>query len=159
MNRVLGSALLLAAVCTADAASQSPERGTLGFYTGANVSQRGLGHPARVRFGISYARRLVGPVEIYPSLDLIPDALGDSQMWQANLHLRVWPFRRGTDPSFWYLGGGVVVRSSDIRQALVTGLTAPVGDWRPFVQFQIHGPGTPVDGEAELSAGFFRSLR
>lgn len=129
----------------------------MGFYTGANISEFiGEIHPTKIRFGIKYSRKLSGPIELYPGLDLIPESLGSGGMWQANIHLRVWPFRCGTNPSFWFVGAGAVVRSSGTRKAVMTGFAVPSGRYRPFVQAQLHGP--LPDGELEVIAGFFLSL-
>lgn len=155
MRKILGTVFLLIVAGTSDTVGQ--ERGSFGFYGGANISEfiEEI-RPSKIRFGINYSRKLFGPIELYPGLDLIPESLGSGSMWQANIHLRVWPLRRGSKPSFWFVGAGVVVRSSETRKAVMTGFAVPSGRYRPFVQAQLHGP--LPDGELEVIAGFFLSL-
>ena len=115
MRKILGTVFLLIVAGTSDAVGQ--ERGSLGFYIGANTTEFIFAniHPTKFRFGINYSKKLVGPVELYPGLDLIPESFGGGSMWQANIHLRVWPLRRSTNPSFWFVGAGAVVRSPSGR--------------------------------------------
>ena len=155
MRTILGTIVLLVVAGTAGVAGQQPR--TMGFYAGASMGEIAQFHFPGPRVGMNYSTPLIGPVEFYPGLDIIPENYGGTDVWQANIYLRVWPLRRGGKPSFWFVGAGVVAKSSGADKAIMSGLTLPFGKYRPFIQLQWYG--WPHGASAsELVGGFFLSI-
>lgn len=118
------------------------------------------------RLGAQAVLSLVGVVELYPMLNVfLSSAAGGTSIvgWQMLGAIRVRPFGRRTP---WYLGTGLTaitfekVFLGDVRapvdtqyHLLLTGLTLPLGTFRPFLELQVLRPFAPSRSEVHVFTG------
>lgn len=129
---------------TAVAQDAPPRSWAAGFGT---ASLNRWPHLSHGRLGARATLPLRGRWDFYPGLEIEPE-LGLSQ---AFFDVRVTPFGRGGVASFWYLGGGLALRSQGARSSLLTGVQWPAGRIRPFAEFHLFNG---VNGSADVQLGF-----
>lgn len=148
MVRFLGVLSLLCIVGSTNAFGQAPSPSrAMGFHWGvvADPDDPVDAH----RLGVQYVVTWFGPLEFYPAFELFLDL---EPVWQALLNVRVRPLGRDGAKSVWYVGGGAVLRSSEIRPGFLSGLEVPVRQLRPFIELRYHWTQF-IDGVYELIVG------
>lgn len=150
MRIFIGTLILLGVVKPLGAYGQeSMPRRAVGVYGGADIST--ISEPGDYRVGIRYVARWFGRVELYPAVEIIVN--GRSESWQALAALRIRPFGWTGMQSFWYVGAGAIVRSSEVRKAVLTGIEIPLKNVQAFTELRFHGPIEHADGRLELLVG------
>ena len=137
--RAFLAAVPIALVLASPAVAQSGPR--LGAYYGADLGADP--HPGNHHVGLLYAAPAFGVFEVYPALEVFFDRLADGSVWQASLNLRARPKRSRGEPSAFYAGGGLNVRSDIFEPGLLMGIEAPWDRARPFFEFRFFG--TDID--------------
>lgn len=150
MVRFLGVLILLCVGGSTTAFGQvsSPSRG-VGFHWGVIAQPDNAGRLDSHRLGVQYFVSWFGPLEFYPAFEFLP---GREPYWQALFNVRVRPLGRDGAKSVWYFGGGGVLRGSEARAGLLSGVEVPVRQLRPFIELRYHWTQL-IDGEYELIAG------
>ncbi len=159
MVRFLGVLFLLCIVGSTNAFGQasSPSR-VIGFHWGANVGT--VNRPDAHRLGVQYVVTWFGPLEFYPAFELFLDRPSGLPFWQALLNVRVRPLGQHGAKSVWYIGGGAVLRSSEIQSGLLSGLEVPVRQLRPFIEVRYYGKNiVKGDGAPDFIVGVTFPLR
>ena len=109
----------------------------------------------RIGMDARYGIPSLGPLEFYPVLDVLVDG---ELRWQAQANVRIHPLGQHGAGSFWYLGGGLVIRHDETTQGVFSGVALRVRRWEPFFELLFQGPWFAMDGQIELVAGIKMSL-
>ena len=159
MVRCLGVLFLLCIGGSTKAFGQAPLPGRgIGFHWGANVGT--VDHPNAHRLGVQYLVTWFGPLEFYPAFELFLDQPAEEPFWQALLNVRVRPLGQDGAKSVWYVGGGAVLRASEIQSALLSGVEVRVRQLRPFIEVRYHGKNiVNGDGAPDFIVGVTFPLR
>jgi len=116
------------------------------------------------RFGVQLLVPLFGAFEFHPNFNLIVGNTSEGDAgWQALAALKWRPLGKGT-PLFVGAGGTIIKNRTSVFQSQrlsgeetrahllgVTGVSIPIGPFRPFIEFQIVDPFSEPDGY--LSSG------
>jgi hypothetical protein len=145
--------LMLALSVRTPAHAQPSSRPILvGTYLGAELSAPTS--PDSPHLGVLVVLPLIGPLDLYHSLEFLP-AEGLST-WQGLTALRLQPLGTQGLASIWYLGAGVALGQTS-RTALLTGVQWPPGGPRPFLELRFLGG---IDqGALDILAGLSIRLR
>ena len=146
--RALYFPLILALAATTRASAQRTSRPFLvGTYVGASFSTPT--DPRAPRFGASAVLPLIGPIDLYPAIEIFPDV----SSWQGLVNLRLQPLGTRGGASIWYVGAGVALGEQAPRKALVTGLQWPPAGPRPFLELRFLGDIEEANPELDVVAG------
>ena len=137
--------LILALAAPTPAPAQRPV--LVGTYLGASFSTPT--DPRNSRVGANAVLPLIGPLDLYPSVEIFPDV----GAWQGLLTLRLQPLGTRGLASIWYMGGGVALSAQAPRKALITGLQWPSGRPRPFLEMRFLGDIEEANPELDVVAG------
>ena len=154
--RIFISTLILLCVVSQPGAygQELMPHGSVGFYGGVDIST--VREPGDYRLGARYVAPWFGRVELYPAFDIIINGRlenGRSESWQALAALRIRLLGSTVMQSLWYAGAGAIVRSSEVRKAVLTGIEIPLTNVRAFTELRFHGPIEHADGRLELLVG------
>jgi hypothetical protein len=127
-----------------------------GGYYGANLGADNP--PGNHHVGFLYATPAFGVFEFYPALEVFLDRLSDGSRWQASMNLRARWHQSNGQPSPFYAGGGLNVRSDTFEPGVLVGLELPWRQGRPFMEFRLFG--TDIDRASyNVLAGVTFALR
>ena len=140
--------LLMVSTTASGQSSWQPTRG-VAFHIGADIST--IDEPRLPRVGGAFFLPAAGPFELYGVVELIPEE--PDGLWQGMIAVRVRPFRRRDWRANWYVGGGWVLRRSETRKAVLSGVELKGERTRPFAEVRFHGPIEHADGQLELVFG------
>jgi hypothetical protein len=145
---------LIFALASSPASAQQPSRPLLvGTYVGASFSTPK--DPRAPRLGACALLPLIGPIDLYPAVEIFPDV----GSWQGLLSLRLQPFGTHGAASIWYVGAGIALSDQATRKALVTGVQWPPAGLRPFLELRFLGDIEEANPELDIVAGVSVRLR
>ena len=129
MRKIIPALLPLLIVSTPASGQSSwePTRGAV-LQVGANISW--INEPRLWRVGGAFFVPVVGPFEVYGAVDFIPEE--PDGLWQGMIAVRARPFRHSDWRANWYVGGGWVLRRSETRKAVLSGVELKGERARPF---------------------------
>ncbi len=150
MHKIIPALLPLLMVSTTASGQSSwkPTRG-VALHMGADISA--IDRPRLWRAGGAFFVPAVGPLELYGVVDLIPKK--QDGPWEGMIAVRARPFWRRNWRAAWYVGGGWVLRRSETRKAVLSGVELKGERTRPFAEVRFHGPIEHADGQLELVFG------